>query len=65
MATGLQKLRAHISALELKHKKLEIMLTTEESGLYQDEDKITEIKKAKLQIRDQITKLENSINQVK
>jgi hypothetical protein len=61
MATGLQRLRAHVNALEIKHTKLERMLAQEQANLYPDPDRIEEIAQAKTKIREQINLLEQSI----
>jgi hypothetical protein len=47
----------HIEALKAKHASLEHAITEENSRPYPDDDTICSLKKRKLQIKDEITRL--------
>jgi hypothetical protein len=50
----------HIEALKAKHASLEQAILQENSRPYPDDDAICSLKKRKLQIKDEITRLTSS-----
>ena len=50
----------HIEALKAKHASLEQAIVQENSRPYPDDDAICSLKKRKLQIKDEITRLSSS-----
>jgi hypothetical protein len=50
-------LTSHLSSLEQKHEALEREIETETAHPNADETRITELKRRKLMIKDQITRL--------
>jgi hypothetical protein len=65
MATGLQKLETHIRALELKYRKVELLLKEENQKLAPNPARIADIEKAGVKIREQIAKIEASISKAR
>jgi len=49
----------HIEALELRHKELEQKLETELTYSSINEEAIAELKKQKLEVKDELVKLQN------
>ncbi len=55
-------LEAHITELRDKHKILDLKIEQERSRPMVDNIKVTELKRKKLQIKEEITRLTQSVN---